>query len=110
MIPSKLLQFWQKAASDLGLQITAPFCLLLASGHRLEAILLIHQFGAGKGMLIFTSYDEVSHYVNEIVDAGYGFSVLDEPREHEAYNKEEYIELLADWGWSGDNQLRPDWL
>lgn len=109
-MPAKLLQFWQKAASDLGLQITAPFSLLLSSGHRLEAMLLVHQFGGARGMLIFESYDEVAPYVNEIVDAGYGFSILDEPGECEEYNKKEYIELLADWGWSGGDDSRPAWL
>lgn len=110
MMFAKLLQFWQKAASDLGLQITAPFSLSLASGHKLEATILIHQFGGIKGMLIFTSYEEVSPFVNEIVNAGYGFSILDEPGDNEDYNKEEYMELLADWGWGGDDEGRPIWL
>jgi hypothetical protein len=106
---TKLLQFWHKAADDLGLEITAPFNLSLSSGCKLEAILLIHQFGGAKGMLIFTNYGDVEPYVNEIVDAGYGFSILDEPGEHEEYNKEEYIELLTDWGWCGDNDSWPVW-
>lgn len=107
---ARLLQFWQKAASDLGLQITTPFSLVLSSGHRLQAILLICQFGGTKGMLVFASYDGIASHVNEIVDAGYGFSILDEPGEHEEYNREEYIELLSDWGWSGDDESRPTWL
>ena len=110
MMFSKLLQFWQKAASDLGLQITAPFSLILGSGNSLEVILLVHQFGAAKGMLVFTSYDAVAPYINEIVDAGYGFSVLDDPKEDEDYDKEDFIELLADWGWSGETEAQPDWL
>ena len=61
-------------------------------------------------MLIFTNYDDVSPYVNEIVEAGYGFSVLGEPGENENYELEEYMELLADWGWTGDDELKPDWL
>ncbi len=107
---SKLLKFWQEAASDLGLQLMVPFNLTLASGHKLEAIFLIQKFGTAKGMLIFGQYDEIAPYVDEIVDAGYGFSVLDEPMENEKFNKEEYIELLADWGWYGGVDFQPDWL
>ena len=107
---SKLLQFWRKTAADLGLQFIAPFSLLLTSGNKLDAIFLIKNFGATNGMLIFGSYDEISPYVDEIVEAGYGFSILDEPTSDESYSKDEYIELLADWGWSGDVELQPEWL
>ena len=110
MILTKLLEFWQEAALDLELQLTTPFCLLLASGDIIEAIFLIKKFGADNGMLIFDTYDEIASYRNEIIEAGYGFSVLSEPMVNEKYNKEECIELLADWGWSGDVELQPKWL
>ena len=110
MMHEKLLEFWQKAASDLGLQLISPFCLLLGSGHQLDAIVLIKQFGATKGMLVFGDYQEVAPYVDEVVAAGYGFSVLDEPLKNEEYNKEEYVDLLKDWGWSGEKESSPDWL
>ncbi|MEH6548231.1 MAG: hypothetical protein V7701_17480, partial [Sneathiella sp.] len=103
-------QFWKKAASDLNLQITSPYRFLLSSGRKLEAILLIHHFGGARGMLIFGSYDEVAPYIKEIVDAGYGFSILDEPMESEQYNKEDYVDMLVEWGWSGANKTRPSWL
>ena len=107
---TKLLEFWQKAAIDLGLQLDVPFSFLLPSGRRLEALLLVKQFGAERGMLIFGSFDDVVDYMNEISDLGYGFAVLGEPMEGEEYNLREYIELLMDWGWSDDDQLKPSWL
>lgn len=110
MMLTRLLQFWQKAAADLGLQLIAPFSLLLTSGKKLDAIFLIKNFGATNGMLIFGNYDEIFPYVDEIVEAGYGFSILDEPMANENYSKDEYIALLADWGWSGDVELKPEWL
>lgn len=110
MMFDKLLQFWERAASDLELQLIAPFTLSLNSGHRLEAIFLLPQFGGDRGMLVFGSYDDVAPYRDEIVEAGYGFSILDEPLENEDYKKEDYIELLVDWGWSGDAKSQPSWL
>lgn len=107
---TKLLQFWQKAATDLGLQLVTPFCLMLTPEHELKALLLIKKFGAPNGMLVFSGYDEISSYVDDIARAGYGFSVLDEPLDFEEYSKDEYIELLGDWGWSGDMENKPDWL
>jgi hypothetical protein len=105
----KLLLFWQMAASDLNIQFITHFNLLLKSGHRLDAIFLLPQFGGDNGMLIFGSYDDVALYRDEILEAGYGFSILDEPLENEDYCKEDYIEILTDWGWSGTRKSKPNW-
>ena len=106
----KLLELWQIAASDLNLQVCAGYVLQLASGSTLEPTLLVKQFGARKGMLVFTNYDEVAPHIDEIFKYGYGFSILDEPRQSEDYEREEYIELLSDWGWSKSDESKPSWL
>ncbi|MBW1982134.1 MAG: hypothetical protein JRJ12_13035 [Deltaproteobacteria bacterium] len=107
---SKLKQMWQMAAEDLGIRIIAPFQLVLSSGVQIKAELLVKQFGAVNGMLIITNYDQVAPFVDEITNEGYGFSVLDEPRDNEKYSREDFIELLADWGWSGEDSSKPSWL
>lgn len=110
IMSSNLLLYWAQAASDLNLRITVPFSLRLTNENKLEAPMLVHFFGANKGMLVFTNYDDVSPYVDELAKYGYGFSVLSEPGEHENYEMEEYMELLAEWGWTGSDELKPDWL
>ena len=49
-------------------------------------------------MLICEDYDEVQPYLHEISEAGFGFLIADKPMEDERYCKEEYMELLVDWG------------
>lgn len=105
----KLLYFWQKAATDLDLQIVVPFKFTLATGNHLEPILLVKQFGATNGMLIFGGYDQIASNIDELHSAGYGFCVLEEPLVNEEYNREDFVEMLKDWGWSG-NEERPNWL
>ncbi len=101
---------WQIAANDLNLEIITPFILMLSSGVEIEAEFLLKNFGAFKGMIVINKYDQVSGYVDEIVNEGYGFSVLDEPFENEQYSRDDYIEILSDWGWSGDKSNKPSWL
>ena len=110
MIPSKLLQCWQKAAKDLSLQLIAPFNLMLNSGYELKALFLVKQFGAPRGMLILEEFDDIAPHMDEIENAGYGFSILEEPFDNEEYDKVGYVELLEDWGWSGDMKDKPNWL
>jgi hypothetical protein len=106
----RLLLLWGEAASDLNLEIVSPFRLPLDSGNELDAALLVCHFGAARGMLVFSEYDRVAPFLEEVVDAGYGFTVLDEPRPEESYVREEYVDLLRDWGWSGEPGREPDWL
>lgn len=107
---SRLLQVWEIAAKDLGFEIVVPYLLTLPSGIQINAQFLVQNFGAVKGMLIVGSYDEVECCLDELMREGYGFSVLDEPGKSERYERRDYIELLNDWGWGGDDKDKPDWV
>ncbi len=105
-----LLQMWNEAAADLGLEIQAPFELALQTGIRIEGRLLLKDYGAENGMIVVTDYSRVAESVDEIIAAGYGFSALSEPDRSDSYNRAGFIEMLQDWGWSGQEAARPAWL
>lgn len=106
---SRLPTVWKEAAGDLGLKIVTPFELDLPSGARIRVPLMVRHFGAREGMLVLSDYSLVSAWIDEIGQAGYGFSTLSEPRTDEVYSREEYIEVLMDWGWTGAEGERPTW-
>ncbi|MCG6168924.1 hypothetical protein [Leptospira sanjuanensis] len=106
----KLLQFWQSAAIKLKLEIEVPSSFSLPSGDKIDVAFIVKNFGAPKGMLIVTDYDSISEFTKQILEAGYGFSTLDEPSENQEYSDDGLKELLNDWGWSGPANLKPKWL
>jgi hypothetical protein len=110
MTTSRLIHMWEIAANDLELEIIAPFMLFLSSNTQIKAEFLLKNFGAAKGMIVIKQYDQVAPYVDEIVKDGYGFSVLDEPGENEKYIRDDFLEILNDWGWSGEKSKKPKWL
>jgi len=97
-----------KASSDLGLKIKYNFFLTLDSGEVIEAELLLRNFGAEKGMLIFSNYKKISHCYRELLKKGYGFSTLSNTTD--GYDRQSTIEMLSDWGWSGPKEEEPDWI
>ena len=107
---SRLPAKWEKAASDLGLEIVSPFELVLASGTSIQVPVLLRRFGASKGMLLLSDFSLISDWTDEIDEAGYGFSVLSEPGITNAYVREDLIEVLRDWGWAGPPEDQPPWL
>jgi hypothetical protein len=107
---SKVLTIWQQASNDLGLDIVAPFVLQLPSGVQINAIFFLKNFGAQEGMLIVSKFDDVSQYVDELTQAGYGFSVLSKYRSDTNYVRDNIVDVLRDWGWSGPPDSRPAWL
>jgi hypothetical protein len=106
---SRMAEKWATAAADLGLEIIAPFRLTLPDGRKLEFDVLLKNFGNTNGMLLTSDHD-VFDYGKAIVGLWYGYSIMGQPDESEAYDRESIIEVLADWTWSGPDANKPDWL
>ncbi|MFQ3858023.1 hypothetical protein ACLK29_19105 [Leptospira kirschneri] len=107
---TKLQKIWKDAAKNLNLEVEIPFSIILADNLKINVSVLLKNFGAKNGMLIITNYEDVEPYLEKIYEAGYGFSTLSEPSENEQYSRKDFIELLSDWGWTGDVNLKPEWL
>lgn len=107
---NRLQENWIKVSKELGVEIIPDFTLELRSSSGVVVIksdLFIKNFGMSKGMLVVSDYNIISAYVCELIELGYGFSILSE---EDNYNDADYfINVLRDWGWSGDKSLRPDW-
>jgi hypothetical protein len=110
---SKLAEKWSHIADALGLRIVAPFTLTLPSGARVEADVLLQEFGAPKGMLLVTEAEKVPKDIDAIFSAGYGCSVLSEPISPAVLSREDLestVDVLRDWGWAGEPDKTPAWL
>ena len=95
---------------DLGIAVSGPVEIVLPSGQRFEAPLLVHDFGGPKGMVVVCDGEIVLRLGDEIVEAGYGISNLGEPWKKELYDRQTHIEMLSEWGWWGPESSRPEWL
>lgn len=99
-----------RACAELGLRAELGFKLSLPNRPEITTVARIHNLGAANGMLIFESYDEISSFTKELLDAGYGFSVLDEPLPQEQFDLDSFKEMFIDWGWSGELGRKPSWM
>ena len=109
MTPDKLALYWQQAGRLLGFVVDAPYIVTFPAGDSLNFSARLPDFGAVNGMLLSQSYDQFASHANELVAAGYGFSVL-AASANEAVAREQVIELLQDWGWSNSSTCAPAWL
>lgn len=87
-----------RACAELGLQIETEFVWVTSDGRTLQPVVRIRELGGPNGMLIFENYDDVRLCTDEVVRAGYGYSVLDEPRHDEKYDLASFREMFSDWG------------
>jgi hypothetical protein len=109
-VPSKLAESWQQAASDMGLEIVSPFRLQMPDNREIEFEVLLKNFGAKNGMLLVSNYSKIEKVMSIILEMGYGCSVLSPSLESYRYSREDYEDVLADWGWSGPAADEPTWL
>lgn len=99
---------WNDNASRWGLSVETPFVVEVAGKH-ITVPVLLRDFGATQGMLLVTDFGLISSYADDLVDLGYGFSCLSEPTGAAHPDDDQALmEMLADWGWSG-NGSPPAW-
>jgi hypothetical protein len=55
MTPSEV-EFWRKTSADLGIEIVAPFELILPEGLSIVASALVRDFGPRLGMIVDADY------------------------------------------------------
>lgn len=67
-------------------------------------------FGADNGMLIFVDGRDPLRFTEQLVDAGFGYSVLGEGSPTDEFDLESFKEMLIDWGWSGHSENKPTWM
>ena len=103
------VQFWTRAAQDLRIEIITPFEVIFHDGSRLHVAALIKNFGPPNGMLVNDDYAVLAPYTTKILESGYGYAsnLGSDPT---AYTRPSLIEILKDWGWSGAESKKPDWL
>lgn len=98
---NKLANWITQACDTLGLRADIGFSVVLNDGYELHTVARIRDVGAANGMLVVCNYDEVRAYADELIQAGYGYSVLDEPLANETFDLDTYRDMFLDWGWSG---------
>ncbi len=98
MRPSILIQAWKIAAQDLGIEIVCPYALTLKNGQQIQANLLVKDFGP---TLVATEAagETFRRLGDQLAAEGYGWSIL--CGEELTYDREHFIEILKEWGWTG---------
>jgi hypothetical protein len=88
-------QIWADRSSRLGLSVEIPFTLSL-DGATVTAPVLLRKFGGRNGMLLVTDYSPIKPHVNRLVELGYGYSCLSEPKSPCEEDDESFVDMLRD--------------
>jgi hypothetical protein len=94
----------------LDVRVELGFRLTLPGSRELVTVARVTDLGGRNGMLLFKSFNEVKRYAQELVDLGYGYAVVDEPRPDEEFELESFEEMFRDWGWTGAFGQKPKWM
>ena len=96
---------WQEAARELGFTFVPGFTLHDGTD-TFTYLGLVEGFGSSRGMLVITEQDYDPH-VRAAEKQGYGYSCMSEHTE--PYDRQTFVEVLNDWGWTGSQEHQPPW-
>ena len=103
---TQLIEALNEATKELGLDCVSPYEVELKNGDTIVYLALIKEFGSPKGTLICSrsvcpeGYSEEYKYFVSVLSHDYYFP----------YHRTDYIEMLQDWGWFGEDFRKPSWL
>ena len=97
--PAPLVQAWQAAATDLGIEVQAPYLV----GDAVFAARVLG-FGSARGTLVDWMGSGNSHAT---ADTFYVSCV--DPKAYGSYDRRLFQETLDYWGWAGDLSSAPGW-
>lgn len=106
---TRRVEWLKQAAEALDLAVELDWEVRLPGHKSIRATARVLNLGGPMGMLVFERYEDVRHLADHLVDAGFGYTVLDEPRADEDFDLESFVEMATDWGWSGPSDLKPAW-
>ena len=106
----RYIEWLLKNSEVLGIQIDSPYVASLPGSPVVSAQARVRMFGGANGMLLFRDVDEMCGKSEQLVEAGYGYSVLGQDHPNDVYDLASTKDMLADWGWQGPQADAPAWL
>ena len=95
---------WLAVVASLRVQVAAPHAVELGE-HRATFTAFFPQFGGPNGMVADPEWSVIEPYRALLRLAGIGYSCVD----LSGSDPKSMREMLADWGWSGAPEDKPDW-
>lgn len=106
----RLRERLKRAGDELGLRIEFDPRLSVRGALDLTPVARLLDFGADNGMLIFVDGRDLLSCTEQLLDAGFGYSVLGDGSPTEEFDLESFKEMSIDWGWSGCSESKPAWM
>jgi len=121
-----IIERWRDAADKLGVALCPPSEIQLPNGMITRPNMLVPNFGARNGTLVFGGPVDNHHAKGErqpgdedwekerqgIREGGYYLSIFPPSSSYwtRIASEEDLIEVLSDWGWFGRPEEAPPWL
>ena len=96
---------WLAAAKKLGVQVIAPYDVKV-DGSQVTFTAYLPCFGGRYGIVTDPDWSVIRPHVDALSAAGFGYSCVSFDREADL---ESLREVLADWGWTGPPEGKPEW-
>jgi hypothetical protein len=108
---NRMQEWLERAAKELGIEIIVGFVIRLPDGSSFTTQALLPNLGADKGTVVIDSSFEVNLFAERyLLEQGFTISSFSAPLQNEIFDLDGYAEMFSEWGWTGDESLKPEWM
>lgn len=93
-----LVSYLNRGCKEFGLNLQVNHSVAFSNGVTINSPVMIVGSGLGKGILVFTETNSVWPFRQQIIDDGYGYSVLEDDLSYH-FDPISFKEMIVDWGW-----------
>ncbi len=108
---SHMQEWLARAANELGVRIKVGHVARLTDGTSLPTKALFPDLGSAAGTIVLSSDDVIEASIRrDLIAQGFSISAFSEPLANEEFDVASYAEMFSEWGWTGDNDQKPEWM
>lgn len=93
-----LVSCLEGACLAFGLEIERGYLFHVGNNIFVKSVASISDTNRKRVMLIFESYADLYPYIDQVLAAGFGFSILSQPNPNEPFDISIYQDMFRDWG------------
>jgi hypothetical protein len=108
---NKMQELLLHAANELGIRIIVGFIVRLPDDYLLPTEALFPDLGGLNGTIVLNSdYEFDAEVRRSLMAQGFSISAFSEPLQNENFDLDSYAEMFTEWGWTGNECLKPEWM
>ena len=108
---NRMQEWLARAAKGIGVSLIVGYVARRPDGTSCQTQALVPDLGGTLATIVLDSESQSDALIRRhLFEQGFSVSTFAEPLPNEEFDLDDYAEMFSEWGWAGDQTLKPEWM